>query len=101
MAVSVRWLTQAESELDQIWHDISQESPQNAAEVVVRLVQAARGLGEYPRSGHVVPEFGKEQVREYPVWPFRLVYRVGDNEIVILSIVHGAQRMPRGISDRS
>lgn len=101
MAVSVRWLTQAESELDDIWLYISQDSPQNAAKVVVRLIEAARDLGQYPQAGHIVEEFGKEEVREYAVWPFRLVYRVTEKSVTILSIVHGAQQMPRDVSDRN
>lgn len=100
MVVPVRWLKQAESELDDIWLYISQDSQKNASKIVVRLVQAARDLGQYPRSGHVVQEFGREEIREYPVWPFRLVYRVSEQGITILSIVHGAQQMPRDVSDR-
>jgi plasmid stabilization system protein ParE len=84
-------LKPAESELDDIWRYISQDSPQNAAEIVVKLVQAASDLGQYPESGHVVEEFGREEIREYPVWPFRLIYRVSEVAVTILAIVHGAQ----------
>ncbi|MFK7788533.1 MAG: type II toxin-antitoxin system RelE/ParE family toxin [Phycisphaeraceae bacterium] len=100
MAVPVRWLKEATAELDEIWEYISQDSPQNASRVVVRLVQAARDLGDYPRSGHVVPEFRRDEIREYPAWPFRLVYAVLPEEVVVLSIVHGAQEMPRDVVDR-
>lgn len=100
MAVPVQWLKEAERELDDIWLYVSQDSPQNASTIVVRLVQAARDLGGYPLSGHVVPEFGRADIREYAVWPFRLVYRVSDAGVMILSIVHGAQIMPRNLADR-
>ena len=100
MALPVRWLKEAESELDDIWLHISQDSPQNAAEIVVRLVQAAADLRQYPYCGHVVEEFDREEIREYPVWPFRLVYRVTQESVTILSIVHGAQQMPRDVSQR-
>lgn len=101
MAVPIRWLKEAESELDDIWLYISQDSPQNAKDVVLRLIQAARDLGNDSRLGHVVQEFEQEDVREYPVWPFRLIYRLSEDGITILSIVHGAQIMPREVVERS
>ncbi|MGB0767104.1 MAG: type II toxin-antitoxin system RelE/ParE family toxin [Phycisphaeraceae bacterium] len=69
--------------------------------MVARLTQAARDLGHDPLSGHVVPEFENEAVREYPVWPFRVVYRVSEAGVLILSIVHGSRVMPDDIRDRS
>ena len=100
MAVPIRWLKQAEHELDEIWRFVAEDSPQNASAIIVRLVKAARDLGDDPRIGHVVPEFNQIEIREYAVWPFRLVYRVDESGIVILAIVHGAREMPAEVVKR-
>lgn len=40
----------------------------------------------------MVPEFGDGSIREMLVKPYLLVYRVADDKVSILALVHGAQR---------
>lgn len=68
--------------------------------MILKITEAARDLGDYPLAGHVVEECGSDIFREYAVWPFRLIYRVKPDAIIILAIVHGAQQMPTQIFKR-
>ena len=43
---------------------IKRGSPRYAQFVAERIVEAAERLREFPKSGRVVPEFGREDVRE-------------------------------------
>ena len=53
-----------------------------------RRLEQAR---EFPESGRVVPEFGRDEIRELIEWPYRLVYRVDADAIEVLSVLHGRQ----------
>ncbi|MDI6711986.1 MAG: type II toxin-antitoxin system RelE/ParE family toxin [Anaerosomatales bacterium] len=51
-------------------------------EAIASLEQAAR----FPESGRVVPEFGTPRLRELVRPPFRIVYRVDDDGIVVVRV---------------
>ncbi len=42
----------------------------------------------------MVPEYEEEDIREVIEKPYRLIYHLGSDEIKILAVVHGAQRLP-------
>lgn len=44
-----------------------------------------------PRRGRVVPELDRPDVRELLIGNYRFVYRIGDAEIVVLTVRHGRQ----------
>jgi plasmid stabilization system protein ParE len=45
----------------------------------------------FPRSGRVVPEVGRDAIREIIVQHYRVVYRLRTNEVEILTVHHGAR----------
>lgn len=55
---------------------------------------AARSLRTLSQRGRVVPEIGDESIREIFVKNFRLIYELGEREIVVLAFLHGARRFP-------
>ena len=54
---------------------ISLDSPFCAEQVVDRIVARFEQARRHPASGRMVPEFGREDVRELIESPYRLVYR--------------------------
>ncbi len=60
-----------------------------------RVKEAADSLREFADRGQVVPEFDNLAIRELLVSPYRLVYRVKDDQVIILALVHGARRVWR------
>ena len=54
-------------------------------------MQAIERLGEFPESGRVVPEVSDETLREVITGSYRIVYRVLDEEVVIVAVHHGAR----------
>jgi plasmid stabilization system protein ParE len=43
-----------------------------------------------------VPEYDDERIREVIEAPYRIIYRVGENRIDVLAVVHSAQPIPPG-----
>jgi len=54
-------------------------------------VSRARQLQEFPESGRVVPEYEAKQVRELIGGSYRIWYRLRDDRVEILAILHGAR----------
>ena len=48
-------------------------------------------LTDFPRSGRVVPEFERSDIRELIVQSYRIVYRVRGEDVEILTVHHGAR----------
>ena len=92
---TIRWTAQAVADLAAIHAFIEQDSPHYASIVVARLIRAVDQLKAFPQSGRVVPEFERRAVREIVDRPYRIIYRlVGKDDIQILTVHHGARRMP-------
>jgi plasmid stabilization system protein ParE len=96
MGRRVVWSAAANADLDAIDAYISARSPSNAQRVLRKLRQTAGALGDYPFAARVVPEFGDPSRRETFVFEYRLIYRVEDDRVRILRVVHG-RRLLRNV----
>ncbi|MCG8652670.1 MAG: type II toxin-antitoxin system RelE/ParE family toxin [Pirellulales bacterium] len=47
-------------------------------------------LKQFPYSGEVVPEVGREDLREVLQGNYRIIYRVSDRRIDILAVFHSS-----------
>lgn len=72
---------------------IARDKPAAAARWCERLVDAAAGAGEHPQAGRMVPEFGRDDVREVVRQNDRIVYRILTDRIDVLTIFQGS-RLP-------
>jgi hypothetical protein len=48
-------------------------------------------LADFSRMGRVVPELQQENIREILLLSYRIIYRVNNDEVDILTIHHGAR----------
>jgi len=87
----VRWTPQALGDLEAIAEFISQDSPHYASLFVIDVFTAVERLGEFPLSGRVVPEKNDSKVREVILGNYRIVYRVRDDVVELLTVYHGAR----------
>lgn len=67
---------------------IAGKDPGSAERWVERIFASVERLSEYPRSGRVVPELGREDVREVIHEAYRVVYRISEDAILILTARH-------------
>jgi plasmid stabilization system protein ParE len=84
----LRWTERAVGQLAAIAEQVSLGSPIYAEQLVDRVVRRLTQACHFPESGRVVPEYEHPQIRELLELPYRLIYRVESEAIVVLGIVH-------------
>lgn len=89
----VSWTPQALDDLDAVCLFIARDSPRYAEVFAQRLFRATDDLAEFPNMGRVVPEIGRDDIRELIVQSYRVIYRVLSGEVEILTVHHGARRL--------
>jgi len=87
----VRWTPQAADDLEAICLFIARDAPPLAAIFADRIFRAADRLTRHPRLGRVVPELANEDVREVIVGSYRVIYRIHQDQVHILTLHHGAR----------
>jgi plasmid stabilization system protein ParE len=90
----VKWTSYAIEDLRSIRDHISINSGQFADIVIDRMFERALQLESFPLSGHMVPEYGREDIREVLLHSYRIIHHVLSDHIRIISVVHGATTLP-------
>jgi len=94
--VRINWTFQAKDDLKAIAEYISKDSKRYAKFQVGRLKNRTRILKTQIRSGKIVPEINRENIRELIEGSYRIIYKiVEDNQIDILTIHHSARDLTR------
>jgi plasmid stabilization system protein ParE len=81
--------------LQQVHDYFSRDEPVTLA-FVERLTRLADGICRRPEDGHSLPYFGTDEVREIIDGTYRIIYRILEDEIHILTVRH----VPRAIQQR-
>jgi len=89
MAWKLVWSQAARADLDEIETYVAARSRLNARRIVERMWEAARKQCDFPYSARMIPEFQDPTRRETFVHQWRLMYRVEDDHIRIMRVVHG------------
>lgn len=89
MVIELVWSPEAVEDVEAIASYIERDSPWYAKAVVSRVVDAAQSIPEYPRVGRMVPEVGRDDVRERFVCSYRLIYQIQVNRVTIIAVIHG------------
>ena len=97
--MKARWTGLALRRLRQLHDHIALDQPLNAQRFVDRLTRHASEAAHRPEIGRVVPEFQRDDVREVFEGAYRLIYRVTDDGIDVLTVRHGARLMPARLQD--
>lgn len=92
-ALEVRLSPAAVRDLDEIRTYIAQDKPAAAERTVVRILQSLEFLGEFPRIGRVgtLPDTRELTIRGPP---FRAIYRIEDDHVLVISVLHTSRRFP-------
>jgi plasmid stabilization system protein ParE len=59
--------------------------------MVDRITRRSIQLADSPLSGRIVPEFQAKDIREVIEKPYRIIYRVKQDQIDVLAVIHGAR----------
>jgi addiction module RelE/StbE family toxin len=90
----VRWTNQAVQDLRSIRLFIERDSPRYGRLVAERLFEATLQIEQFPRSGRIIPEIGRENYRELIVGEYRIVYRLDGDAAILLTVFRSSRLFP-------
>lgn len=94
---SVIWSPQAIRDVESIRAFIAQDSPSYADLEARRIVAAVERLRTFPESGRQVPERPSAAIREIIQPPYRIVYRLRDEIVEIVTVFRASRQFPESI----
>ena len=86
----IKWAAIAQSDLKQIIDHIAIEIPGNALQILGKIRQKASDLYTLPDRGRIVPELKDQGIhiyREIILTPWRILYRISDTTVFVLSVI--------------
>ncbi len=92
----VIWTYVAESDLKEIIEYIYLDRPQAALKILKTIKNKASDLYDFPERGRIVPELHNQgilQYRELVIPPWRLIYKILDRTIIVLSVIDARQNV--------
>ena len=92
--LKVVWTEYALRDLERIDSYIAEDSPVAAARWVGKLIATAATLASAPMSGRTVPQKGRPEIREVLQRHYRIVYRVRETRVDILTVFEGHKQLP-------
>lgn len=92
----VLWASIAEDDLKNIILYIAEDSPTNARTIFGKIKEKASSLTQFPERGRTVPELQDQGIflyRELIVAPWRIIYRISDKKVYVLSVLDSRQNV--------
>ena len=87
------------SDLSEIKNYIKRDSLHYAKIFIQKIISSIKILKDFPKIGRVVPEFKDENIREIFVKSYRVIYRIENQTIFIVTVIHGARLLKKAIND--
>ena len=81
-------ITPARDDLKSIHDYIARDSKRYATRVTQDIRDKAKTLTEFPLLGKSVPEIGEENLREFHLYSYRILYEVTPDIIYIHGVIH-------------
>ncbi|HWN51887.1 MAG TPA: type II toxin-antitoxin system RelE/ParE family toxin [Xanthobacteraceae bacterium] len=89
--MKLRYERGALADLDEIFAHIAQDNRDAAGRLVARIEGVAARIAASPYIGEATRD---PRFRRFPVGNYLIVYEVGEDEVVIHYVRHGARRRP-------
>lgn len=89
--MKVYWTNNAIDHLVSIYEYISLNSPTYGKRMVDRITRRSQQITDHPLSGRKVPEYDADDIRELIEKPYRIIYRIKEDQIDVVAIIHGAR----------
>ena len=99
----VEWAAIARHDLKQIIDYIAIDSPDNASRILQKIKQKVYALYTMPDRGRIVPELKEQGIhtyRELIVTPWRVIYRISDTTVFVLSVIDSRRNVEDILLDR-
>ena len=93
---NIIWADIAEKDLKNIIEYIADDSPLNAQKVFKKIKEKASSLYSFPDRGRLVPELKEQGILQYHELihsPWRIIYRISENPVYVLSVLDARQNI--------
>ncbi len=93
MVRKIKWTIRALNDLHDVYEFIAKDSRRYAQVQVENIQNAALTLTSFSLMGRIVPEFPHLSYREILVGNYRVIYRLEEeqNMVIIMAVAHGRQ----------
>ena len=93
MVRKIKWTIRALDDLHDIYEFIAKDSKRYAQIQIEDIQNAALNLTSFPLMGRIVPEFPYLPYREILVDNYRVIYRLEEEQglVIIMAVAHGRQ----------
>jgi toxin ParE1/3/4 len=92
--MKIVWSPLAVDRVSEIAGYIAQDNPVTAESWINRVFKKVEGLKAFPESGRIVPETDNKTIRELIYGNYRIIYRVEEKRLSVLTVRHGKQVLP-------
>ena len=90
--MKVRWSRRAVRRLAEVREYISENNPENAKRFIRSLQKSSTSqIESFPRSGRKIPEINRDEYREIIYGNYRIMYKIEEAEIIILTVRNSHQ----------
>ena len=89
----------AEADIRDIWNDIAQDNPAQADAFIQTITQQISTLETFPWRCPLIPEndmLGGSDYRHALYGSYRTIFRIDENHVIILRVLHGARLLKLG-----
>lgn len=90
--VEVKWTNQSIDDINNIAEFIAKDSVRYARLQVKIFFDACKILEQFPNAGRIVPEAGKENIRELIIGSYRIIYNIISPDSIDILTVHHSHR---------
>jgi plasmid stabilization system protein ParE len=95
-APQVVWTPRARLRLAEILRVIRDDAGHEAsAKWGQKLLHSPDILADHPYIGQMVPDLGRNEIREIGIAPYRIIYRVSRRGCIVVSVRHNRQLVTR------
>ncbi len=91
MAFKIKWSPRAAANFEDICNYIGRDSEHYAALFAKKVNAIIKAIPQFPKVGRIVPEFRDENLRERIYGNYRIVYRLKEELVEIVTICHAAK----------
>lgn len=87
----IKWTPQALKDVEAIADFISRDSDYYARMFTAEVFEIVERLELFPKSGRIVPELNRKAIKEIISGNYRIIYRIRNAFIEILTVYHSAR----------
>ncbi len=89
--MKIIWSPLSLDKVGEISDNIGENNLEAGVKWLNQLFEKVESLQKFPQSGRIVPELNRKDIRELIFGNYRIIYRIDDDVIYILTIRHSKQ----------